>query len=259
VLYEKELHAARRAALKAGELALHHRSKGLTTEDKADFSPVTTADREAERLISSMLFEEFPNDGLLGEEGGDKPSGNGRRWIIDPIDGTRDYFRGNPAWAVMIALEETDGLACATVHMPDFAETYFAIRGKGAFRDGTRIQVSSISEVSRAVLCVNGFNYPDKLPCPDRFIEYIGRFWCVRAYGGCLDAMLVAQGRADAWIDVFGSPWDFAAPKLIIEEAGGVFFNFDGGNSIHGGNCVLATPGLADQLRRFVQCLPSSF
>src|SRR5579872_1086885 len=103
--FAKELEIGRAIARRAGELALRYWGKGIGFEAKADDSPVTVADREAERLIAGMIEENFPDDGMLGEEGSRKESRNGRRWIIDPVDGTRDFVRGNPAWAVLIGFE----------------------------------------------------------------------------------------------------------------------------------------------------------
>src|SRR5213593_1635119 len=103
--FETELEMARSAASRASELALRHRERGFDTEAKTDGSPVTVADRECERLIAGLLEEAFPGDGVLGEEGARKESRSGRRWIIDPIDGTRDFVRGNRNWAVLIGLD----------------------------------------------------------------------------------------------------------------------------------------------------------
>lgn len=107
--YSQEIETARRIANLSAELALRHQKTGITAENKSDDSPVTIADKECEKLIAKMLLEAFPDDGILGEEGSRKESQNGRRWIIDPIDGTRDFVRGNPLWSVLIALERGRG------------------------------------------------------------------------------------------------------------------------------------------------------
>jgi histidinol-phosphatase len=252
VSYERELEVARSAAVRAGELALRHQTNGVTAESKLDLSPVTIADREGEQLIARMLEEAFPDDGLLGEEGGHKESALGRRWIIDPIDGTRDFLRGLPTWAVLIGLEDGPDVVAGVAHFPAQNITYYASRSAGAYRNGTRIHTSKISDPGQALLCVNGFNTVLRCPFAPRLLDWMQRFWSVRSFGGCQDAMLVAAGQAEAWVEPEGKPWDFAALKIIAEEAGAVFFNFDGRKSIYGGNCGICVPALEVELRRFV-------
>ncbi len=250
--YLRELEVARAAAVRASEQALRHQTNGVTAETKIDLSPVTAADREGEQLISRALTEAFPEDGLLGEEGGRKDAAAGRRWIVDPIDGTRDFLRGLPTWSVLIGLEDGPDVVAGVAHFPAQNVTYWAARGAGAFRNGARIQASSITDPCQALLCVNGFNSVLKYPFAPRLLDWMRQFWSVRSFGGCQDAMLVASGQADAWLEPEGKPWDFAALKIIAEEAGAAFFNFDGAKSIYGGNCVICAPALEAELRRFV-------
>jgi histidinol phosphatase-like enzyme (inositol monophosphatase family) len=252
VSYAKELEFARKVARRAGELALKFQSEGVEAEAKSDLSPVTAADRASERLIVSAIEQEFPEDGLLGEEGSDRPGRSGRKWIIDPIDGTREYVRGNPAWSNLIALEEGGESRVGVAHFPATGRTYWAVKDGGAFRDETRLQVSSISEPGSAVLCINGMSEVAGCAFAPRLLDWLAGFWAVRAFGGCLDAVLVAEGKVDAWLEPSAKPWDFAALRLIGEEAGAVFFNFDGDRSNYGGDGVLCTPGLEAELRRFV-------
>lgn len=250
--FERELEVARRVARQAGELALAHRARGVQTEAKLDLSPVTAADRECERLIARILEEDFPGDGLVGEEGALKDAASGRRWIIDPVDGTRDYIRHTPTWGVLIALEAEGEVEVGVCHLVEQNEMYFAVRGSGAYVNDRAIRVSSISSPGEAVLCVNSLNEAGKLPFADRLLEWLREFWSVRSFGGCQDAMLLASGRAEAWLEPIAAAWDLAPLKVIIEEAGGVFFNFDGASSIYGGNGAACVPGLEAELRRFV-------
>jgi histidinol-phosphatase len=251
--WERELDLARRIAREAGQVALSYWARGVAAEAKADDSPVTAADRECERRILAALEQAFPEDGLLGEEGGGKAASNGRRWIVDPIDGTRDFVRGNRMWAVMLALEEAGDVVAGVCHFPALEETYWAQRGGGAFQDGRRLRASSVTEIHRAVLCLNDFARLSQAAFAPGLLAWMARFWAVRNMGGSPDAMLVASGRADAWIEPEAKPWDLAPLKILTEEAGGVFSNFDGGASIYGGNCFTCAPGLEDELRRFVR------
>jgi len=250
-MWNQELEVAAAAAHAAGELAKRYQH-GIEVETKSDLSPVTHADRECEQLIASMLAEAFPDDGLLGEEGGRRDSKNGRKWIVDPIDGTRDYVRGNPLWATLIGLEVDGEIAAGVASLPALGGLYTASRGGGAFRNGEPIHVSAKSTPSDAVLCFNGFNKINSFPFKATLVDWMQNFWAVRSMGGAPDAMLIASGQADAWIEPIAAPWDLAPLKVIIEEAGGVFLNLDGGRSIYAGNCIACAPGLAGELRKFL-------
>src|SRR5689334_4344047 len=132
--FSKELDLGRTIARQAGQAALRHWGKGIGFDSKYDRSPVTVADREAEQLIARLGEEHFPGDGMLGEEGTRKDSGNGRKWIIDPVDGTRDFIRGNPAWAVLIGFEAAGEVEAGFAFLPAMNQMFFAARGAGAFR-----------------------------------------------------------------------------------------------------------------------------
>jgi len=250
--WHRELDLIGVVAKRAGGIALGYWNTGLGAETKADASPVTIADRECERVIAQALEEAFPGDGLLGEEGAAKPSRSGRRWIIDPIDGTRDFLRGNRAWAVLIGLEEAGEVVAGVSYLPAMDEMFTAAHGSGAFLNGQRIRASNISHPSEAVLCVNQFSTVLTYGFSAGLLEWMAQFWAVRSMGGCLDAMMVSRGQADLWIETSGKPWDFAPLKIIAEEAGARFFNFDGGSSIYRGNCVVCAPGMEEVARRFV-------
>ncbi len=250
--YERELEVARAAAVRAGELSLRHQAKGVTPDTKADLSPVTIADRESEQLIARAFEEAFPDDGILGEEGGQKDAKSGRRWIIDPIDGTRDFLRGLPTWAVLLGLEDRGEVAAGVAHFPAQGVTWWAARGAGAWRNGERVGISKITDPAESLLCVNGLNETQRYAFGPRLLDWMRQFWAVRSFGGCQDAVMVAGGQAEAWLEPGGKPWDFAALKIIAEEAGASFFNFDGGKTIYGGNCVVCVPALERRLRELV-------
>ena len=250
---EHELDVARSAALRAGEIALRYREHGIGFENKSDESPVTAADRECEQIISLAIEEAFPDDGLLGEEGAAKPSRSGRRWIIDPIDGTRDYVRGIPVWANLIGLEQNGEVVAGVAHFAGRGETYFASRGGGAFCNDIPIHISSISSAAQAAICLTGINYFPKYSFSEELISWTQPFWSVRCFGGCMDAMMVARGEAEVWIEAQVKPWDLAAPKIICEEAGARFFDFTGKSTIDGGNAVACVPALAEDVLRFLR------
>jgi len=239
------------AAKKAAELALKYQP-GIVAETKPDKSPVTQADRECERMIAQMLNDAFPDDGVLGEEGARAETRSGRRWIIDPIDGTRDYVRGNPLWANLIALEAGDDVVVGVVNLPVLGKLYSASRTGGAFLDGIRIQPSAKTSIDQSVLCVNGYDKVSKTPYRDRLLDWMERFWAVRGMGGAADAMMVASGQAEIWLEPSASPWDFAPLKVILEEAGARYLNIDGGSTIYAGNAIGCAPGLEQEVKRFL-------
>ena len=255
--FEKELETARAIARQAGETALRYYRTGIAFEAKADDSPVTAADRACEELITRELEAAFPEDGLLGEEGAQKPARSGRRWIIDPIDGTRDFVRGSPAWAVLLALEAHGEVAVGCAYLPAVGELFAAARGGGAVVNGERIRASAVATPAEAVLCLNGFNTITDHAFSARLLEWMKPFWAVRSMGGCLDATMVARGQADLWIEPHGKPWDFAPLKIIAQEAGARFFDFTGKDTIYGGNCIICAPGLEPAARQFI-CGPQA-
>ena len=254
--FEKELDLAKSLGMRAGELALDHLERGVAWEDKPDSSPVTIADRECEALIAGEILRVFPNDGLLGEEGARRAGDSGRRWIIDPIDGTRDYIRGNRMWCNLIALEANGVVEVGVCTFPALGETYWAVRGEGAWRtlngQTKRIHCSQIDNVSRAVLCANGLQNTLKMPHSDKILAFFDQFWAVRSWGGALDAMYTCAGQADFWLEFSAKPWDLAVMQVIAKEAGLCYFDYTGADTIYGGNAVLCVPALKPLAREFL-------
>jgi histidinol phosphatase-like enzyme (inositol monophosphatase family) len=251
--YERELTIGAEIARKAGDLALQIRQGGLGIEIKSDESPVTVADKACEKLIVEELTAAFPGDGLLGEEGAMQESTNGRRWIIDPIDGTRDFIRGTGAWSVLIGLEQDGQVVAGHAYFPAHGNMYSAALGAGAFRDGERIHCSDVSRKSEALICCNGLGFMHRYGFAPELVDWLAGFWTVRSMGGCLDAMLLARGSADVWIEAQAKPWDLAPLKIIAQEAGLVTFDFTGLDTIYGGNYVITVPALAEEILSFTR------
>jgi len=242
--YERELRDARQLMERVGALAMRYFVQGVESEDKADESPVTIADRECEKLIVATLDGLYPQDGLLGEEGANKESRSGRRWIIDPVDGTRDFVRSNRLWASLLALEVEGKVALGIAAFPAMQETYWAVRGQGAFRDGQPIHCSPITEASRAVACINQMQNATKRHGADKILELMSKFWAVRSMGGAMDSMFVCAGHAEFWLEPGAKPWDLAAPQVIAEGAGCVFMDYCGQSTIYGGRAIICVPAL---------------
>jgi fructose-1,6-bisphosphatase/inositol monophosphatase family enzyme len=250
--WNRELEVAMAASRRAAEIALSMQ-KGIASEAKSDGSPVTDADRKCEAVIAAILREAFPDDGLLGEEGASLASRNGRRWIIDPIDGTRDYLRGNPLWCNLIGLEFNGEVVAGVANVPGLAILCCASRHGGAFRNGTPISASTKTAFSDSVLCLNAANRLNVLPFRDALLQRLPEFWAVRSLGGAPDALLVASGQADLWIETVAAPWDLAPLKIILEESGARFCSFDGQPTIYGGNCIAYAPTLETHVKDLLQ------
>jgi histidinol-phosphatase len=216
------------------------RAHDLVVETKPDLTPVTEADRAVEEALRERLAQERPDDGILGEEHGELGGDGTRRWIVDPIDGTRNYSRGVPVWATLIALEQDGQVRLGVVSAPALGHRWWAERGAGAFADGEPIHVSAVGRVEDAVLC---FALEQELP------PLAHRCWHPRAYGDFWAHMLVAEGAVDGAIDAVGvSVWDLAAVQPIVEEAGGRFSDRDGVPRIDGGSAVSSNGLLHDAL-----------
>jgi fructose-1,6-bisphosphatase/inositol monophosphatase family enzyme len=250
--YERELAVARRLAGEAGRLALEIQGRGFEVEDKPDDSPVTEADTASEAFFSAGLAAEFPEDGMLGEEGSNRAGTSGRRWIVDPIDGTRDFARRNRMWCNLVGLEDRGEVAVGVATFPALGEQYWAVRGEGAWGDRgagpERLRCSGIREIGRAVACPNQITKSHKVFGP-KLMEFLGRFWAVRMFGGAADAMLLASGGVEVWFEPVLQPWDLAAISLIAKESGARYFDFTGRDTIYGGNGVICVPGLEGEVR----------
>lgn len=252
-MFQREIELAKLLAQEAGAMALDYQRQGVRAELKFDESPVTAADRACEKLIVERLQVEFPEDGVLGEEGANREGRNGRRWIIDPIDGTRDFVRGIPLWAVLIGLEEEGEIVAGAAHSPRQGLMLWAARGEGAWANGSRLRVSDQSDPAQCVLSFNGFNKVGVSRFAPDLLSWVQRFWAVRSLGGAVDAMLLAQGQTDVWIEPNAAPWDLAPLKLLIEEAGGKFASFEGENTIYGGNAYACVPGLEPYVKELLE------
>lgn len=242
----RALTVARQGVAAAGAAALTHLRKGIVVETKPDLSPVTAADRAAEDEIIAIIRREFPDHAILGEEGGEHGSGS-TRWIVDPIDGTRGFARGGIMWGPMIALEHDGELVVAAMALPAQSTTYWAVTGEGAYRDGTRLQVSGVSDLADATLSVGELRRMIQRP---GIVELMGRAASTRCYGDLAGCALVLDGKAEAWIEGGVKAWDLAAPALLVAEAGGRFTDWQGGPSFEGGYGVASNGVLHEAILR---------
>jgi len=225
---ERAMDTARHAVLAASAASLRYWRKGVVVDTKPDRSPVTAADRDAEVAILDVIHLAFPGHAILAEESGET-KGEGGRWIVDPLDGTRGFTRGGSFWGPLVALEVDGDIVAGAAALPALGETYFAGRGLGAFRDGERLTVSNVSEWSEATLQVGELKAMLAGSRADGVQALIAGASSSRAYGDVAGCVQLLCGRADAWLEAGVRPWDIAALKILVEEAGGRFTDFDGG------------------------------
>ncbi len=238
---DRALDAAVDAARAAGQIALKYYRSGFEVSLKADDTPVTQADREAEQAIVEILGRAFPECGVLGEEFGGRGAAD-RRWIIDPIDGTKNFVRGIPIWATLIALEEGGEMTVGVVHNPVTGDLYTARRGGGAFLNGERIRVSAVGELGGACFCHAGLGLIRQTAHWEGFVRLVDATDRQRGFGDYMGYSLVAEGKVEIYAELDLKPWDLAAPKLLVEEAGGRFTDWAGRPTIYTGT-ALATNG----------------
>ena len=224
---------------KAGEFTLQHfRSADLTIDRKGDGTPVTVADRGAERLLREEIEALFPDDGILGEEEPEKPGTSGRRWIIDPIDGTKAFTHGVPLYSNLLAIEDDEGIAVGVINIPALGETVYAARGLGCFLNGKPCSVNDREGIDDAYLTSSGLS-PWEDDC---LLRAKGSGLNLRTWGDGYGYVLVATGRVEAMFDPFAELYDLAPMPVILAEAGGRFTDIDG-NVTPGGGSGLATNG----------------
>jgi len=227
-------------AREAGALTLEwFQTESLAVSHKTDGSPVTAADLAAETLIRSRIAERFPDDAISGEEHGDTTGSSGRRWVIDPIDGTKAFTRGVPLYSNLIAMVDSHGPAVGVINLPGLDETVAAGRGLGCTHQGEPCRVSDHAAVSGAYVCSSGTGYWP----PEALARVLASDAVFRTWGDAYGYALVATGRAEAMIDPQAYPWDVAPMAVIIPEAGGIFSTVGGRYEWDGGSGV-ATNGL---------------
>ncbi len=217
-------------------------------ELKPDNSPVTIADREAESLIRREIDARFPNESVLGEEEGLGEGDAARRWIVDPIDGTKSFVSGVPLYATLLAFEEEGVPVLGVCYFPALDEMIWAERGEGAFWNGRRAQVSSRDSVGGSVLCCGGHRLMQQMGRMEPLLELSERAMATRTWSDAYGHALVATGRVEAMIDPSVSRWDVSAMKVIVEEAGGRMTDFRGADALktqtHGHLEALSSNGL---------------
>jgi histidinol-phosphatase len=241
------LAVAQEAAFVGGRRTLAYFGTGTAaTEWKADQTPVTLADREAERLIRGVIGRAFPDHAILGEEDGETAGSAPVRWIVDPLDGTLTFVRGVPLYGTLIGVEVRGEPAVGVVYLPALDEMVAAARGLGCTWNGRPCRASATTSLSEALAVVT-----DERAARTRsgaWDRIVARTALQRTWADCYGYVLVATGRAEVSLDPIMNVWDCAPLLPIVEEAGGRFTDWSGRRTIHGGEAVATNGALHDQI-----------
>ena len=246
-----ELNIAIRAAKEAGKIQLELRGSALDIERKDDCSPVTLVDKRCEDAVKKIITEAFPKDSFLGEETGESGSSKERRWIVDPIDGTRPYIRGIPTHSVLIGLEENGEPALGVIYLPAMDIMCHAAKGEGAFLNGEKIRVSSTGKLSDAMGSTLGLvEYADE-PLGGQLLSLMRAWDYTYGFMDAYSYVLLACGKLDVCVNLLDKAWDCAAAACIVKEAGGEFSDISGNKTVHNGSIVFTNGILHDQVIKF--------
>jgi histidinol-phosphatase len=247
-VFEEELAFANELADLAGEIGLGFFGGSFEVRMKPDRTPVTEADVAIERAIRTAVRDRYPDDGILGEEGGLQRGGGRRRWIVDPIDGTKNFADGVQIWSNLIALAVDDDPVLGVVNLPVLGERYQAVRGGGAWLNDEAIHVSRADRVPRSLVVFAGMEDWLTGPYAARVQDLVREARRNRGFGDAWGHCLVARGSADVMIELELATWDFAALQVILDEAGGRMSQFDGSPLLHGGTVLTTNGVLHDEL-----------
>ncbi len=257
--YLKELEYALKVVKASERITLKHFRARIKVDYKSDKSPVTIADKTCEKFLVGELARKFPHHGFYGEEFGERSAESvgtihesPLRWIIDPIDGTRNFTRGIPYWGTLCGLEHDGEIVAGIMALPALKTTFYASKNHGAFKDGKRIRVSKVKELDKSTVVFGGLSYFIGTKYEDPFKDVIKSSYHDRGFGDCFGYTFVADGSAEAMLDPIVSPWDVAAIKIIIEESGGIFTDFAGNPTIYNRTGLAGNPYIHELiLKRF--------
>ncbi len=240
------------AAWQAGRITLGYFQTGVRASRKADNTPVTIADREAEQKIRRLIQEQWPDHGIHGEEYGRSPTTSGYTWRIDPIDGTKSFISGVPLYSTLLALMDGDKALLGVIHLPALSETVYAVRGEGCFWNGRRARVSSIDQLENAVVLCSEMERQEEYGRQQAWQRIVNATYVQRTWGDGYGYALVATGRAEIMVDPALSPWDAGPLQVIIEEAGGIFTDWQGNSTIHAGEGIATNSALFKQVMALI-------
>lgn len=239
------LDAVTELATRTGEIALRGYRTGIAVDLKGDQSPVTEADRSAERFAREWIEARFPDHGVIGEEFGESKPGARYRWCVDPIDGTRTFVAGVPLWGTLVALCDGKRVLAGAAAYPAAGELLAAAIGEGCWANGVRCSVSATTDLARATVLTTDERFTPTPSRRDGWRRLAAAASTARTWGDCYGYLLVATGRADVMVDGIMQAWDVAPLVPIITEAGGVIVDYNGRDAAFGDGSIATNTALA--------------
>lgn len=247
---EKLLEFAIKTVKKSNAITLKHYNKKIKFHLKDNLSPVTIADIKCEKFIIGRINEKYPKHSILAEEHGNSVNEAEFKWIIDPIDGTKNYMRRYPFWGTLLALEYNGEIVLGVISMPLINEFIYASKGKGCYYNNKRSKVSKIRSIKDSYLIHGGLDYILTEPYRNNFLNLAGQAYYNRGFGDCHGHSFIINGRAEMMIDPHVAPYDVAPIKICVEESGGRFTDLKGNKTIYGGNALVTNGKVHDAVLR---------
>ncbi len=232
------------AVQEAEKVILQYFNQDITVDLKSDQSPVTIADKKAEAKIKQVIAHYFPDHGFLGEEEGRSNPASQFTWVIDPIDGTKNFIRGLPFFSTLLALVKDNEVILGISNMPQFNELVYAVKGKGSFLNHQQLQVSRVDQLENSYLSIGTLKRFTEKGLDQKLLKLSSLVQHQRAWGDCWHFHLLAQGKIDAVVEAYGKFWDFAPMAVFIEEAGGKVSDIKGNKFGINSESIVATNGL---------------
>lgn len=246
------LQFALRIVRKTESITLKYYNKKLGHKVKKNLTPVTIADLKCEQYLISKIREEYPSHSLLTEETGKIDNNSEFKWIIDPIDGTKNYMRKYPSWGTLLALEYQSEVILGVISMPSLREIIYAVKGGGCYFNKKKAKVSKVSQLKKSYCIFGSLEHILIQPYRNNFLNIINSCYYTRGYGDCHGHSFVINGRAEVMIDPVVAPYDIAAVKICVEEAGGLLTDINGNRTIYSGNAIVSNGVIHEELLKLL-------
>ncbi len=234
------------------DISLKYYKKTIKPEYKKDNSPVTIADKKCEKFLISAIKKKYPEHSFLAEETGTQDKNSEFKWIIDPIDGTKNFMRNFPFWGTLLALEYQGEVVMGIIALPAMKQMIYAGKGLGCYQNGKKVKVSKTDAIDKSYFIYGGIEYITKQPYKDKFLELVDKSYYDRGYGDCFGHTLVINGKAEFMLDPHVSPYDVAPIKICVEEAGGVMTDLEGNKTIYSRGVLTSNGKMHDEILKII-------
>lgn len=232
-------------------ITLKYYNRKIIPSYKKNKSPVTIADFKCEDYLINRIMKNYPHHAVYSEERGSNKAESEYKWIIDPVDGTRNFMRNFPFWGTLLALEFSGEVILGIISMPALSEIMVAAKGRGCYVNGKKVQVSKINKIENSYFLFGGLDYIHKSKYKKRFFDLVHTCPYNRGFGDCHGHTFIIKGKAEIMFDPKTAPYDIAATKICLEEAGGKLTDIKGNDTIYGGNALITNGKLHDIVLKY--------